>query len=176
MAWVTPREDWATNEVPTGADFDEQISQNILALKFLTRKQTDDIIVNASIAMNDLSGLSFYALEGESWCFYANLYVLSNNTAHVAASVTISPNTTDSVTHFGVVGSGATPGSFNATQTTFGAACGVAIGSINQNVTFSGRVTMGKNGLVKLQGSQLVSTAFNTFIYAGSWMIAYRQP
>jgi hypothetical protein len=175
MSWVTPR-DWATSDVPDGDDFDQHISQNILALKFITRRQTDDIIVNASIVMNDLSGLSFYALEGESWCFYANLYVLSNSTADIATTVTATPSTTNSSAHFGIVGSGPTPASWNATQTTLGEVCRIGIGTVNQNVTMSGRVTMGKNGLVKLQGSQAVSTAFNTTFYAGSWMIAHREP
>jgi hypothetical protein len=57
-----------------------------------------------------------------------------------------------------------------------GEVCRIGIGTVNQNVTMSGRVTMGKNGLVKLQGSQAVSTAFNTTFYAGSWMIAHREP
>lgn len=169
--WTDPKA-WGATDTPTAAELDAHVSQNLLALRFVTKRQTEDVIVNASTAFNNLPGLSFYVLSGESWVFYSNIYVLSNATADI--KVTADAPLASSG-HFGVVGSG-NEAATHATQTVFGSGCSIVMAAANQNVTMAGRVTAGRNGTVKLQGTQNTSTAFNTTFYAGSWLIAFRQP
>lgn len=153
-------------ETSTPAAFIEA-SKDVLALRFVTSLQSEDVIVNNSEAFNDLSGIAFKVRSGEIWVFLAQLYFLSNATAGVEFTVTAPLGSSG---RFG-------PISYNnsSSQTAFGTGVSLVTTADESAATMSGLVVAGADGIVQLQAAQNVATAFNTTFWQDSWIIAWRR-
>lgn len=165
--WTTPIT-WAAN-VYTAADFNAQIRDNQNYLRFITARQTEDAVINASTVFVDLTGLKFSAQAGETWVFSGTLFWVSNATADAKWTVTAPVGST------GIFGMGHSGPITASWSTVFGTAiAGASTTTIEDCFAINGLVTFGRRGTVQVQGSQNTSTAVNTTFYDFSYLTAWR--
>lgn len=168
MAWTTPIT-WAAS-VYTASDLNAQIRDNQRYLRFITAKMTEDVIVNTSIALNDLPGLAFFGQAAEVWAFVGTIYYVTNAAADAAWTVTVPVGSTGI---FGIASNGVPTSGWS---TTFGTKLALTVsGTIEEVMNIVGVITFGNvKGNAQVQATQGTSTGVATTFYDESFLTVWR--
>lgn len=169
MSWTTPIT-WAAS-VYTAADLNAQIRDNQNYLRYITTKGIEDVIVNTSIAWNDMPGMAVFGQKSEVWAFIGTIYYVTNAAADAAWTMVAPPGST---AIFGIASNGVPTSGWS---TTFGTKLALTVsGTIEEVMNIVGVVTFGRKGNAQIQVTQGTSTGVATTFYDESFLTAWRLP
>lgn len=175
-AWTAPRT-WAASEVPTSANFNAHIRDNLMALNGFARKSVTESVTSSTTLQND-DNLS-YSLDDAGGRYEANIYMRAVSAANAAGDIKVGftfPSGSFLFTGFGpdiglasgtvqtgdwaaLVGTGTSTGTLSFGLSTAGV-------GIHLNLL----VTPGTTGTLQFQWAQNSSSASQTSIVGGSYM------
>lgn len=175
-AWIDPKEDWTDGETIFAGLHDLHLYDDILALWHEKKSQASDVS-KTDTTFSKLTGQTFSIKAGETFQFFAILFIDSNSTANAKVTITAedqngNDNSASVFGRFGFWGAGTVITAGNSEV--FGTALNYnIIGTDEEMAILSGRVTSPIDAEIFVKGAQ--NTASGTTVFRTlSPIIAFR--